>query len=253
MTMASLETALGHAFTDPALLEQALTHRSHGAKHNERLEFLGDAVLNMVVASLLFTRFAHLDEGTLTRLRANLVKQATLAELAADLALPAHLRLGEGEMKSGGFRRPSILADALEAILGAVYLDAGFETVVRVIARLYDTRLSTLDPHTQGKDAKTGLQELLQARKLDLPTYQVVATHGAAHDQTFEVACLIPALDIHVTAGGGSRRAAEQAAARLALQALERQAPSVRKSQSSRARKSAKQLSLPVAVAQNAV
>jgi len=245
--LASLETALGHGFKTPALLAQALTHRSHSAQHNERLEFLGDSVLNFVVASLLFQRFPHLDEGKLTRLRASLVKQATLAEIAASLALPTHLRLGEGELKSGGFRRPSILADALEAILGAVYLDAGFEAVARVIAGLYDSRLENLDPQTQGKDAKTGLQECLQARKLDLPTYQVVATHGAAHDQTFEVACLIPALDVHVTAGGSSRRAAEQAAARLALQALERQMPAARKP---RARKSA-QLSLPVAVAQD--
>jgi len=246
---ASLEAALEHVFSNPALLQQALTHRSHGAQHNERLEFLGDAVLNFVVASLLFARFPHLDEGRLTRLRASLVKQATLAEIAASLSLSAHLRLGEGERKSGGFRRPSILADALEALLGAVYLDAGFEAVARVTARLYDSRLTTLDPQTQGKDAKTGLQELLQARKLDLPTYQVVATHGAAHDQTFEVACLIPALDVHVTAGGSSRRAAEQAAASLALQALERQTPAARKP---RTRKSA-QLSLPVAIAQDAL
>jgi len=250
--LAALETALGHVFTTPALLEQALTHRSHSAKHNERLEFLGDAVLNCVVAALLFARFTHLDEGKLTRLRASLVKQGTLAEIAAaDLSLPTHLRLGEGELKSGGFRRPSILADALEAILGAVYLDAGFEAVTRVIAQLYATRLATLDPYTQGKDAKTGLQELLQARKLDLPTYQVVATHGAAHDQTFEVCCVIPALDIHVVAGGSSRRTAEQAAARLAMQVIEAQAPSTRKP--SKPRKSAKQLSLPVAVAQDAV
>jgi len=253
-TLAALETALGHTFTNPALLEQALTHRSHSATHNERLEFLGDGVLNFVVASLLFARFARLDEGKLTRLRASLVKQATLAEIAAaDLALPAHLRLGEGELKSGGFRRPSILADTLEAILGAVYLDAGFDAAARVIARLYDARLANLDPQTQGKDAKTGLQELLQARKLDLPTYQVVATHGAAHDQTFEVACVIPALDVHVTAGGASRRAAEQTAARLAIQAIEAQEPSARKPKPPRSRKSAKQLSLPVAVAQDTV
>jgi len=246
-SVSSLESALGHTFTTPALLEQALTHRSHSAKHNERLEFLGDAVLNFVVAALLFQRFPTLDEGDLTRLRANLVKQSTLAEVATELALPTHLRLGEGELKSGGFRRPSILADAFEAILGAVYLDAGFDAVARVLAALYETRLAHLNPQTQGKDAKTRLQELLQARKLDLPTYQVVATHGAAHAQTFEVACVIPALDIHVTAGGGSRRVAEQAAARLAIHALERQAPSARKP---KARKSG-QLSLPVAVAQD--
>jgi len=246
--LSSLETALGHAFADPALLKQALTHRSHSAKHNERLEFLGDAVLNFVIASLLFQRFDQLDEGKLTRLRANLVKQSTLAEIATNLALPAYLRLGEGELKSGGFRRPSILADALEAILGAVYLDAGFAAVARVIAGLYNTHLSHLNPQTQGKDAKTDLQELLQARKLDLPAYQVMATHGAAHEQTFEVSCTVPALDVYVTAGGNSRRAAEQAAARLALAAIERQAPSPRKT---RSRKSA-QLSLPVAVAQEA-
>jgi len=246
--LTTLETALGHAFADPALLKQALTHRSHSAQHNERLEFLGDAVLNFVVASLLFARFAHLDEGKLTRLRANLVKQPTLADIAASLGLSTQLRLGEGELKSGGFRRPSMLADALEAILGAIYLDAGFDAVARVIAGLYDTRLANLNPQTPSKDAKTGLQELLQARKLDLPVYQVVTTHGAAHDQTFEVACVIAALDVHVTAGGTTRRAAEQAAARLALEALERQPPNARKP---KARKVA-QLSLPVAVAQDA-
>lgn len=247
-TVSSLQTSLGYVFADPALLEQALTHRSHSGRHNERLEFLGDAVLNFVVASLLFKRFVRLDEGSLSRLRANLVKQAALADIATRLSLSQYLRLGEGELKSGGFRRPSILADALEAIFGAVYLDGGFAAAEQVIARQYESILANVEPQTLGKDPKTLLQELLQGRKLGLPVYQVVATHGAAHDQTFDVECLVPELDIRVAAGGNSRRAAEQAAALLAIQALESLAPA-RAGRKGKARKSA-QLSLPVAVAQ---
>jgi len=244
-TLASLQSALGHTFAQPDLLVQALTHRSHSARHNERLEFLGDGVLNFAIASLLFRHFPQLDEGTLTRLRASLVREATLAELAASLALAPHLRLGEGEVKSGGSQRPSILANALEALLGAVYLDAGFDAAARVISKLYQERLATLNPHTQGKDAKTSLQELLQARKLDLPTYQVVATHGAAHAQTFEVVCLIPALGVEVCATGASRKIAEQAAAQLAIENIA--------GDPSRARTRAKPRTLTHAVAQEAV
>src|SRR5690606_4546549 len=187
--LAKLEAALGYRFNEPRLLTQAVTHRSHSAAHNERLEFLGDAVLNFVVASLLFDRFPKTDEGDLSRMRANLVRQATLADVANRLELSAYLQLGEGELKSGGFRRPSILADALEAVFGAVYMDGGFDPARKVIASLYESLLANVDPRSQGKDAKTLLQERLQALRLDLPTYSVIATHGAAHSQLFEVAC----------------------------------------------------------------
>ena len=243
-----LEAAIAYQFKDAALLQHALTHRSFSARHNERLEFLGDSVLNFVVSVLLYQRFTTIDEGDLSRVRASLVKQASLADIAQKLGLSAHLRLGEGELKSGGFRRPSILADTLEAVLGAVFLDGGFESARAVITRLYEPILVTVDPKTLGKDAKTLLQEMLQGRKLDLPVYTVLATHGAAHSQVFEVACEIPALDIRVSAGGASRRAAEQSAAQLALAALEALGP-MRKGKRVRARKTA-QLSLPVAVAQ---
>lgn len=247
-SLQSLQAALDYQFADPRLLEQALTHRSHNARHNERLEFLGDSVVNFVVAALLYRRFASIDEGDLSRLRASLVKQASLAEIATALSLSQHLRLGEGELKSGGFRRPSILADALEAIFGAVFLDGGFEAAQAVVQRQYEPLLANVDPKTLGKDAKTLLQELLQARKIDLPAYTVVATHGAAHNQLFEVECAVAALDIKVSAGGASRRAAEQAAAKLVIQTIQAIAPA-RAGRSGRARKSA-QLSLPVAVAQ---
>jgi len=250
MSLANLESRLDHHFGNPALLEQALTHRSHGARHNERLEFLGDSVLNFVVAAMLFERYGKLDEGDLSRLRANLVKQASLADVAQRLELSQYLRLGEGELKSGGFRRPSILADAVEAIFGAVYLDGGFEAARKVIVRQYQPVMATVDPKTLGKDAKTLLQEFLQGRKLPLPVYTVVATHGAAHSQQFEVECAIPAFEIKVVAPGASRRAAEQSAAKLALEAAQAVSPPARAARKSgKARKTA-QLSLPVAVAQ---
>ena len=249
MSLATLETRLDHRFGNAALLEQALTHRSHSARHNERLEFLGDSVLNFVVAAMLFERYARIDEGDLSRLRANLVKQASLADIAQKLDLSQYLRLGEGELKSGGFRRPSILADTLEAILGAVFLDAGFDAARRVIAKLYQPVLAGVDPKTLGKDAKTLLQEFLQGRKLALPGYTVVATHGAAHSQQFEVECAIPALEIKVVAAGASRRAAEQSAAKLALDAALAASPAAPKRRSTKGRKVA-QLTLPVAVAQ---
>ncbi len=216
-----LEDRIGHRFANAALLQQALTHRSHGSVHNERLEFLGDSILNCVVASLLFERYSKIDEGDLSRLRANLVKQQSLYEIAQRLELSQFLRLGEGELKSGGFRRPSILADTLEALFGAIYLDAGFNVARDVIRALYIPILDTVDPKTLGKDAKTLLQEYLQGKKIALPQYNVVATHGAAHNQEFEIECLVPKLDIQVFGAGGSRRAGEQAAAKLALEAVQ--------------------------------
>jgi len=209
---------LGHSFRTPELLRQALTHRSFGAPHNERLEFLGDGVLNCVVASLLFDRFPRLSEGHLSRLRASLVNQDTLSRLAGDLALGDHLRLGEGELKSGGFRRPSILADALEAILGAVYLDAGFDAAAGLIGRIYRPLLEGLDPKALAKDPKTLLQEYLQGRRLPLPAYTVVDVAGEAHEQHFSVECTIADLEIRTHGAGSSRRAAEQEAARAAYE-----------------------------------
>ncbi len=249
MDVQALQTALGHEFQSKDLLHQALTHRSHSVAHNERLEFLGDSVLNCVVASLLFDKFARIDEGDLSRLRANLVKQQSLYEIAQRLELSPHLRLGEGELKSGGFRRPSILADTVEALFGAIFLDAGFDTARRVIKRLYLPVLETVDPKTLGKDSKTLLQEYLQGRKIALPIYTVVATHGAAHSQEFEVECAVPKLSIQVLGGGGSRRAAEQAAAKKALEAA--QLLAVAATKKTRRAKPA-QLSLPVAVQQTA-
>ena len=214
-----LQSKLGHTFKDASLLRQALTHRSHSVLHNERLEFLGDSVLNCVVASLLFEKYSKIDEGDLSRLRANLVKQQSLYEIAVRMELAQFLRLGEGELKSGGFRRPSILADTLEALFGAIYLDAGFNAAKDVIFGLYMPILESVDPATLGKDAKTLLQEFLQSKKIALPVYTVAATHGAAHSQEFEVECAIPKLEIQVFGSGGSRRAGEQAAAKMALEA----------------------------------
>ena len=221
MDIEQLQKRLGHTFKDAALLQQALTHRSHSSLHNERLEFLGDSVLNCVVASLLFERYSKIDEGDLSRLRANLVKQQSLYEIAQRLELSQCLRLGEGELKSGGFRRPSILADTLEALFGAIFLDAGFDAARDVIRSMYVPILQSVDPKTLGKDAKTLLQEYLQGKKIALPQYNVVATHGAAHSQEFEIECLVPKLDIQVFGTGGSRRAGEQAAAKLALEAVQ--------------------------------
>ena len=249
MDVQALQTALGHEFQSKELLHQALTHRSHSIAHNERLEFLGDSVLNCVVASLLFDKFLRIDEGDLSRLRANLVKQQSLYEIAQRLELSPHLRLGEGELKSGGFRRPSILADTVEALFGAIFLDAGFDVARRVIKRLYLPVLETVDPKTLGKDSKTLLQEYLQGRKIALPIYTVVATHGAAHSQEFEVECAVPKLSIQVLGAGGSRRAAEQAAAKKALEAA--QVHAVATAKKTRRVKPA-QLSLPVAVEQSA-
>ncbi|HKR42353.1 MAG TPA: ribonuclease III [Paraburkholderia sp.] len=227
MPQSPLESRLRYEFRNAELLRQALTHRSHSATHNERLEFLGDSVLNCAVAALLFQRFGKLDEGDLSRVRANLVKQQSLYEIAQALNIADGLRLGEGELRSGGFRRPSILADALEAIFGAIFLDGGFDAAQTVIKRLYVPILDHIDPRTLGKDAKTLLQEYLQGHKIALPTYTVVATHGAAHNQQFEVECTVPKLDVKVSGSGASRRAAEQAAAKKALDEVMAAAPAL--------------------------
>lgn len=217
MDYGPLQRKLGYSFAQATLLQQALTHRSHSAPNNERIEFLGDSVLNCCIAHELYQRYADLKEGELSRLRANLVRQETLADLAQGLELGTYLRLGEGELKSGGFRRPSILADGLEALIGAVFLDGGFAAAQGAIRGLYAYLLEHLDPQTLGKDPKTLLQELLQARKIPLPQYAVVATKGAAHKQLFQVECQIPQLAICTTGYGASRRIAEQEAAQLAF------------------------------------
>jgi ribonuclease-3 len=219
---ARLLASLGYSFNEPALLRQALTHRSYGAQHNERLEFLGDSVLNCTIARALFDRFPDLPEGTLSRLRANLVKQDTLAAIAQELKLGDHLLLGEGELKSGGFRRPSILADGLESIFGAVFLDGGFDVARSVVLHLFQSKLTAIDPNASGKDPKTQLQEWLQGHRYALPDYQLAGTQGEAHDQEFIVSCVIPALKLTTEGRGKSRRAAEQEAASLALARVEK-------------------------------
>lgn len=213
----ALQTRLEHEFSNPRLLQQALTHRSFSADHNERVEFLGDSVLNLAVAGLLYERLSDLPEGDLSRVRANLVKQDTLHKLAVELGLPLLIRLGEGEAKSGGQKRPSILADALEAVIGAVFLDAGFDKADRLVRRLF--RDVEINPTMQaiGKDPKTELQEWLQGRKMNLPIYRVVGTLGAAHKQTFDVECEISEFGRAERGIGGSRRAGEQAAAAAML------------------------------------
>lgn len=213
----ALQKRLEHEFSNPRLLQQALTHRSFSADHNERVEFLGDSVLNLAVAGLLYERLSELPEGDLSRVRANLVKQETLHQLAVQLGLPLLIRLGEGEAKSGGQKRPSILADALEAVIGAVYLDAGFEKAAGLVRSLF--RDVEINPHMEaiGKDPKTELQEWLQGRKMNLPIYRVVGTLGAAHKQTFDVECEISEFGRAERGMGGSRRAGEQAAAAVML------------------------------------
>lgn len=215
-----LQERLGYVFEDEALLNIALTHRSYSSRHNERLEFLGDAVLDCVIARLLYERYADLDEGILSRMRSSLVRQEALFEVAQNIAVAAFLRMGEGELKAGGFKRPSILADTMEALFGAIFLEAGFLVVQRVICRLFLPLLERIDPQTFGKDAKTQLQEYLQGNHMALPEYQVVATHGAAHNQAFDVACLVSGLDIRVAGSGSSRRGAEQEAAKQALELI---------------------------------
>jgi ribonuclease III len=215
--LGALQQRLQHEFADPKLLVQALTHRSFSADHNERIEFLGDSVLNLAVASMLYEQLGSLPEGDLSRVRANLVKQDTLHQLAVVLGLPSLIRLGEGEAKSGGQKRPSILADALEAVIGAVYLDAGFAKADELVRRLFkDVAINPQMPAI-GKDPKTELQEWLQGRKMNLPIYRVVGTMGAAHKQTFDVECEISEFGRAERGIGGSRRAGEQAAAAAML------------------------------------
>jgi ribonuclease-3 len=214
-----IERRLGYQFGNAALLEQALTHRSHGVPHNERLEFLGDGLLNFVIARLLFQQFTALPEGDLSRLRAGLVNQHALSQLASSLSIGDHLRLGEGELKSGGFRRPSILADTFEALIGAICLDGGFAAAEKVLTELYRPLLAAIDPQASGtKDPKTRLQEYLQGKKLALPLYAIVSVVGEAHEQLFHVECTIPELSISSRGEGPTRRAAEQEAARSAYE-----------------------------------
>ncbi len=212
----------GYVFRAPDLLVQALTHRSFGAHNNERLEFLGDAVVNLVMADALYARFPELSEGELTRLRARLVRTETLAAVAREIGLGGFLRLGGGELKSGGFDRDSILADALEAVVGALYQDGGYERARDILQDLFAARLSGIEVHAKVKDAKTALQEFLQARGLDRPRYELVGVTGHDHDQHFKVACLVAGLSQPTQGEGATRRHAEQEAARRALKRLER-------------------------------
>jgi ribonuclease-3 len=219
-----LQEGLQHRFRDPRLLARALTHRSFSAEHNERLEFLGDSVLSLAVSSLLYEKLGSLPEGDLSRVRANMVKQDTLHRIAVELDLPDVIKLGEGEAKSGGHKRPSILADALEAIVGAVHLDAGYEAAEKVVHRLYRNVEVNPGMAQTAKDPKTELQEWLQGRKMKLPVYRIANTLGAAHKQTFNVECEIEDLGVIEHGIGGSRRAGEQAAAAAALLALKSKA-----------------------------
>lgn len=216
-----LERAIGHTFSDSSLLQTALTHRSHSSPHNERLEFLGDSILNGVIARQLFDRFPEVPEGDLSRLRANLVRQDSLHQLALSLSLGNSLRLGEGELKSGGSQRPSILADALEALFGAIWLDAGYDAANTIIVRLYGGLLAAIVPGQPIKDAKTRLQEILQGKRLPLPKYLLIGTEGEAHVQQFKIACEIDSMKIRTEGSGGNRRAAEQMAAERALERMQ--------------------------------
>ena len=218
--LAALQQRIGHVFADPALLTRALTHRSFGAGHNERLEFLGDAVLSLAISSLLFDRFAGSDEGDLTRVRAHLVREETLHRVALQLGLPEVLNLSDGEARGGGAQRASILADALEALIGAAFLDGGFDAARQIVNGLFGDVIVGTDIGNWAKDAKTELQEWLQARRLPVPSYRISATRGQAHAQTFEVECAVPALGLTESGEGRSRRIAEQEAARRMLDAL---------------------------------
>lgn len=222
MIQQALLKLLSYSFVDDNLLTQALTHRSYSAKNNERLEFLGDGALNFIIANQLYQRFPNLAEGDLSRLRAQLVKEATLSEIALSLNLGDALKLGEGELKSAGWRRPSILADALEAIIGAIYIDGGFEAAEAFVLGLYTGKLETIDPKVIDKDPKSLLQELLQSKKLAVPEYIVTHISGEAHDQTFVVECIIEKHNVRTVGEGSSRRIAEQTAAKLALLELKK-------------------------------
>jgi len=216
-SLLALQKRLEYTFINPKMLVQALTHRSFSSDHNERIEFLGDSVLNLAVAGLLFEKLGNLPEGDLSRARANLVKQDTLYQVAVSLGLPDLLRLGEGEAKSGGQKRPSILADALEAVIGAVYLDAGFDVASKLVRRLFNDVEINATMQAIGKDPKTELQEWLQGRKMSLPIYRIVGTEGAAHKQTFDIECEIVEYRRAERGTGNSRRAGEQAAASVML------------------------------------
>jgi ribonuclease-3 len=220
MDLERLQREIGYRFSRPELLREALTHRSYGTPHNERLEFLGDSVVNCIVATELFARFDKLKEGELSRLRAHLVRQEALHRVAQAMGLGGFLRLGEGELRSGGFARPSILADAVEALIGAIYIDGGFAAAQQALRVLLAEPLAEIEPESFGKDPKTRLQELLQSRHVALPRYSVVSTRGAAHDQRFEVECRVPELSVRTLGAGASRRAAEQEAAQRAFEQL---------------------------------
>jgi ribonuclease III len=222
MSRDALCRKLGHVFTQPQLLQRALTHRSYSQAHYERMEFLGDSVLNCVIAKYLYEAYPDLTEGDLSRLRSNLVNQQTLFILAQQLHLGELLMLGEGERKSAGFRRPSILADAMEALFGAVFLDAGFAAAERAVLGLYVPFIEQADVQTLGKDYKTLLQEYLQGKKLALPKYTVIATTGEAHVQIFQVECEINQLKLTTRGEGSSRRNAEQVAAEAAYLQIEK-------------------------------
>jgi ribonuclease-3 len=224
--LAWVERSFGYVFAQPALCHAAVTHRSAGADHNERLEFLGDSILNCGVARLLYDAHPEADEGALSRLRATLVSGETLAQIAGELKVGEHLRLGPGELKSGGFRRASILADALEAILGAIFLDSGFDAAAAAVARIIGPRMSDLPAADTLKDPKTRLQEALQAHGLALPVYTLTAAAGDPHLQSFTVTCEVPVLGVSAVAEGGSRRRAEQLAAAKLLELLP---PQIRK------------------------
>jgi ribonuclease-3 len=220
--IASFESRLGYRFRGAALLQQALTHRSYGTPHNERLEFLGDGVLGCIIAEELYARFPEIPEGALTRLRASLVREEALAQLAKELGLAEVVRVGDAELTVGRGARPSILADALEAVFGAIFLDGGYDAARGAILRAYDRALAGISPEATTKDAKTRLQELMQARRRPLPEYRVVATSGAAHKQVFEVECLLPDLGLRAIGSGTSRQRAEQRAAEALLADMER-------------------------------
>ena len=218
--LAALQQRLGYRFSQPELLRRALTHRSFSAEHNERLEFLGDAVLSLAISGLLYERHADSDEGDLTRVRAHLVREDSLHRVALGLGLPEVLRMSEGELRGGGQQRPSLLADALEAVIGGVFLDGGFAPAHALVQSLFGEVIQATEVESWSKDAKTELQEWLQARKLPVPAYRITATRGQAHNQTFEVECAVAALGLAECGEGKSRRTAEQEAARRLLDAL---------------------------------
>lgn len=218
--LAALQQRLGYRYAQPELLRRALTHRSWGAEHNERLEFLGDAVLSLAVSSLLYERHGASDEGDLTRVRAHLVREDSLHRVALALELPEVLRMSEGELRGGGAQRPSLLADAVEAVIGAVFLDGGFAAAQALVQRLFGEVIQATEAESWSKDAKTELQEWLQARRVAVPAYRITATRGQAHAQTFEVECQVAALGLSERGEGKSRRNAEQEAARRLLDVL---------------------------------